>query len=171
MSMSNIFEHGNVVSILYPSDMQTAVADDWIYMGNAHSIDIICFFGAGVANDDPDIHITQATTNSGGSEKGVNITRYYLKQGTLLSTSSIGGTFTVTTQAASYVISLDASSAETQQIVGIHVSADELDVTNGFDWIRASVPDTGSAGAKLGCILGILHPARFSDDSGGVNPL
>ncbi len=169
--IGNLFEQGNVVSILYPSDTQTAVADDWIDMANAHAIDIIFFKGAGTANDDPDLWVTQATTNAGAGEKAVNFTHYYLKQGTLLSTSSIGGTFTKTTMTASYIISFGATSAEEQMICGVHIEADMLDVSGGFHWVRASVPDTGAAGAQYGCILGVLWPARYADDSGGPNPL
>jgi hypothetical protein len=50
--MFNIFEHGNVVSNLYPSDMQTAVADDWIDMKDYHAMDIVWFKGAGTGGDD-----------------------------------------------------------------------------------------------------------------------
>jgi hypothetical protein len=169
MASNNIFEHGNVVSILYPSDLQTAVADDWIDLSDYHALDIIFFKGAGTAADDPDIHVTQATSNAGAGEKGIAISEYYLKQGTLLSTSSVGGQFTKTTQTASYVISFDGTSAETQMICGIHIEADMLDVTGGFRWVRATVPDVGT-NAQLGCILGVLHPARYQQEQ-TPNPL
>lgn len=161
MASTNIFEEGNVVSILYPSDTQTAVADDWIHLGDYHSLDIVFFKGAGTANDDPDIHVTQATSNAGAGEKALNFDTYYLKSGTLLSTSSVGGQFTKTTMTASYIVSFGATSAEEQMICGIHIEADQLDVTGGFEYVRASVPDTGAAGTQLGCILGILHPSRY----------
>ena len=93
-----------------------------------------------------------------------------MKQGTLLSTASIGGQFTKTTQTASYVISLGTTSAEEQAIVGIHVEADELDVTGGFRWIRTTIPDTGSAGAQLACVLAVLHPSRYKQEQ-TPNPL
>lgn len=164
----NIFEQGNVISILYPSDLQTAVADDWIDMADYHAMDIIFFKGAGTAGDDPDVHITQATSNAGAGEKGLDVDHYYLKSGTLLSTSSIGGSFTKTTMTASYIVDLGAASAEVQQIVGFHIDSDMLDSNNSFRYVRASVPDVGS-NAQLGCILGIMYP-RYAGETAS-NPL
>ena len=160
--ISNIFEHGNVVSILYPSDLQTAVADDWIDLSDYHALDIVFFKAAGTAGDDPDIWVTQATSNAGAGEKALNFDTYYLKQGTLTN-SSIGGLFTKTTMTSSYIISFNATSAEQQMICGIHIEADMLDVTGGFKYVRASVPDVG-ANAQLGCIVGVLHPGRYKQE-------
>ena len=169
MASNNIFEHGNVVSVLYPADLQTKVTADWIDMSDYHAVDFIFFKGVGTAADDPDVWITQATTNAGGGEKGVAISEYYLKQGTLLSTASLGGQFTKTTQTASYVISFDGTSAETQMLVGIHVEADELDVTGGFRWVSANVVDVGG-NAQLGCIVAVMHPSRYQQEQ-TPNPL
>ena len=169
MGSNNIFERGNVVSILYPSDLQTAVADDWIDMSDYHAIDIIFFKGAGTAGDDPTLKLTQATSNAGAGEKALNVSTYYKKSGTLLSTSSIGGQFTKTTQAASYTIVGGGTSAEEQAIWGIHVEADQLDVSGGFTHIRASIDDVGT-NAQLGCILAVLWPGRYKGET-APNPL
>lgn len=159
----HLAEETVVVSILYPSDLQTAVGDDWIDMSDLHSLDIVLFKGSGTAGDDPEIHITQATDNSGSDEKGLDVSEYYLKQGTL-ATSSDGGTFTKTTVTASYVVSFDATSAEDQMIAVFHIEADMLDTNNSFTHVRASVPDVGS-NAQYGCILGIGHP-RYKGEEG-----
>lgn len=164
----NLAEEAVIVSILYPSDTQTAVADDWIDMSELHSLDIVLFKGAGTANDDPDLHITQATSNAGAGEKGLNFDHYYLKQGTLLSTSSVGGQFTRTTMTASYIVSFGATSAEEQMLCVVHIEADTLDRANSFRYVRASVPDTGAAGAQYGCILGIGHPRYAGDPTPNV---
>ena len=169
MASNNIFEHGNVVSVLYPSDLQTKVTADWIDMSNYHAVDFIFFKGTTTAGDDPDLHLTQATTNGGVGAKGVPISEYYLKTGTLLSTASLGGQFTKTTQTASYLISFDATSAEEQMLVGIHVEADELDVSGGYRWITANIVDTGN-NACLGCIVAVLHPSRYGQEQ-TPNPL
>ena len=168
--MHNIFEHGNVVSMLYPSDLQTAVADDYICLKDFHALDIIFFKGAGTAADDPTITLKQATDAAGSGAKDLNVSEYYLKQGTLLSTSSVGGVFTKTTQAATNEWAFDGTSAETQMICGIHIEADMLDVSGGFDCVQASIADVGS-NAQYGCILAVLYPSRYKDDSGGMNPL
>jgi len=170
MSLSNLFEQGNVVSVLYPSDLQTKVTADWINMNEYHAMDLIVFKGAGTAADDPTLTIQQATSSAGAGAKDLNIDHYYLKEGTLLSTTSIGGTFTKTTQTASNTIVGGAASAESQWICGVHIEADMLDVSGGFNWVTANIADVGS-NAQLGCILAVMYPARFKDDSGGVNPL
>lgn len=153
----HLAEEAVIVSILYPSDLQTAVADDWIDMSDLLSLDIIFFKGAGTAGDDPDIHVTQATSNAGAGAKALNFTEYYYKEGTLLSTSSVGGQFTKQTMAASYIISFGATSAESQGIYVIHIEADMLDVSGGFTHVMASIPDVGT-NSQYGCILGIGHP-------------
>ena len=89
--MKNLFEEGNVVSILYPSDLQTAVSDDWIDVSNAHALEVIVFKGVGTGGDDPDIDFYQATVAAGSDTKALQVSKYYKKEGTLLSTSSIGG--------------------------------------------------------------------------------
>ena len=169
--MKNLFEQGNVVSILYPSDTQTAVADDYINVSHSHALEVIVFIGAGTAGDDPDIHFFQATTNAGAGAKALQVDRYYKKEGTLLSTSSVGGVFTLTTMTASDIVDLGADSAEVQGIYGFHIEADTLDVSNGFKWVQVSIPDTGSASAQYGCILGVLIPGRYQQENGGLNPL
>lgn len=170
MSMTNLFEQGNVVSILYPSDLQTKVTADSINMENYHAMDVIFFKGVGTAADDPTITIQQCTDAALTGAKDLNVSEYYLKQGTLLSTTSIGGVFTKTTQTATNAWAFDATSAETQMICGIHIEADMLDVTGGFNWITINVADVGT-NAQLGCIMAVLYPARYKDDSGGENPL
>jgi hypothetical protein len=169
MASNNIFEHGNVVSVLVPADLQTKVTADWIDMSDYHSVDFIFFKAVGTAADDPDVHVTQATSNAGAGEKGLAISEYYLKQGTLLSTSSIGGQFTKTTQTASYVISFDGDSAEQQLLCGIHVEADQLDVTGGFRWLSVNVPDVGG-NAQIGGIVAVMHPSRYQQEQ-TPNPL
>lgn len=167
--MQNLFESGNVVSMLYPSDLQTAVADDWIDLSDYHALEIILFKGAGTDGDDPDIRVRQATSAAGAGAKALPFDTYYLKEGTLLSTSSVGGQFTKTTQAASYVVSFGATSAEHQMICGIHIEADMLDVDGGFKYVQASVPDVGN-NAQYGCILGVLIPGRYQQEL-APNPL
>jgi hypothetical protein len=168
MASNNIFEHGNVISVLYPSDIQTKITADWIDMSNYHAVDFIFFKGTTTAGDDPDLLVTQATTD-GGTPKALAISEYYLKSGTLLSTASIGGQFTKTTQTASYLIDFDATSAEEQMLCGIHIEADMLDVSGGYRWITANVLQTGS-NAHLGCILAVMHPSRYGQEQ-TPNPL
>ena len=169
MGSNNIFEEGNVVSILYPSDIQTKVTADYIDMADNHALEILFFKGVTTSGDDPVLTIQQATSNAGAGAKDLNVDFYYLKSGTLLSTSSIGGQFTKTTLTASNVITGHATSAEEQQLLGIHIEADMLDVSGGFQYVTVNVADTGT-NAHYGCILGVLIPGRYKQES-APNPL
>jgi len=161
----NICENGNIVSMLYPSDLQTAVADDYISMENYNHLTIVFFKGVTTAADDPTLTLVQAKTAAGGSVKDLLIVdKYYKKQGTLLSTNSDGGQFTLTTQTASNTIVGDADSAEEQALWVIEIEASELDCDGGFYFVQASIGDTGS-NAHYGCILGILTEPRYGQES------
>ena len=139
-------------------------------MEGYHAADVIFFKGVGTAAQDPVITIQQATTDAGGGVKDLNISEYYLKQGTLLSTTSIGGLWTKTTQTATNAWAFDGDSAEEQGLYGIHIETDQMDVTGGFKWFTVNIADVGG-NAQLGCILAVLYPGRYKDDSGGTNPL
>ena len=169
MASNNIFEEGNVVSILYPSDIQTKVTADWVDLSDYHALEIIFFKGVTTAGDDPVLTIQQATSAAGAGAKDLVIDHYYLKSGTLLSTSSVGGVFTKTTMTASNVITGHATSAEEQQLYGIHIEADMLDASGGFRYVTMNVADTGT-NACYGCILGVLIPARYQQEQ-TPNPL
>jgi len=166
----NICENGNIVSILYPSDIQTAVADDWINLKGYGHLDVVFFKGAGTAGDDPTLTFAQATVVAGTDTKALTIVdKYYLKQGTLLSTSTVGGVFTKTTQTKATTIVGDGTSAEEQMIMVIPIDAEDLDVDNGFCCVQVSVGDVGS-NAQFGCILGILTDPRYGGET-PINPL
>ena len=161
----NICENGNIVSMLYPSDLQTAVADDWISLENYNHLTIVVFKGAGTGGDDPTLTLQQATSAAGAGAKDLLIVdKYYKKQGTLLSTNSVGGQFTLTTQTASNTIVGDATSAEEQALWVIEVEASELDCDGGFYFVQASIADVGT-NSQFGCILGILTEPRFGQQT------
>jgi len=101
--------------------------------------------------------VKQAQDVSGTGAKALNFTRVDAKVGAQTGI----GTFTTVTQAAGNTYT-DAVSAEAQGLFVIDIQADDLDVDNGFDCVQVSIPDTGSAGAQIGCALYLLHEPRYA---------
>ncbi len=141
-----------------PVNLATAAnPGDWMSMKNYERCTIVFFGAAGTAGDDPTLTLEQATTVSGGSAKALNFTRIDMKQGSDLYT--IGDYTTVTQAAANTYVHTDG--AENQKIWLVDVKAEDLDVDNGFDCIRASISDVGT-NAQLACLLYLMRGPRHS---------
>lgn len=150
-------EQFQVASGFVPVNLATASnPGDWISMKTLERLVIIFFAAAGTAGDDPTITLEQATAVAGTSAKALNFTRIDRKQGSDLLTI---GTYTTTTQSAGNTYTNDTS-AEEQKIWIVEVKAEDLDVDNGFDCVRATISDVGS-NAQLGAMLYIGAP-RYS---------
>lgn len=147
----------DIIPNIVPVDTQTgANPGDYISLKNASGIAYVYFKAAGTANDDPVFTFRQAVDVAGTSVKDLAvITTHYQKQAAtnLLST----GTWTKVTQAAAATVTLNSTSAEQVGIYVFEISADQLDVDNGFDCVICNVADTGAAGAQLGTCIAILY--------------
>ena len=128
----------------------------WVSLKNYEHITIVFFKAAGTAGDDPTITVEQATAVAGTSNKALDFTETWTKDGTLTAV----GTFTKNTQAAANTYT-DATTAEVQSIWLIEIDSVTLDVANGFDCVQAAVADVG-ANAQLGCLLYILTKPRYA---------
>jgi len=156
------FQEANIVSAFVPVDMQTAANDgDWVSLANYQRCVAVLFKAAGTAGQDPVFTLEQATTAAGGSSKALTFTTIYKKVGTQTGISS----WTKTTQSAAGTYT-DAVSAEAEAIIAVEISASDLDVDNGFDFVRLTIPDVGGA-AQLGCAFYIMLDPR---DSGQTMP-
>ena len=144
--MAHLVQNAQIISAFVPVDLQDGANDgDWVNMENHNHVAVVFFKAAGTAGDDPTLTITQATDNSGSGEKALNFTRVYTKTGAQTSTTQ----FTVVDQSAANTYT-DATSAEAQAIWVVEIDAQDLDVTNGFTHVQASVADVGT-NAQLGC--------------------
>lgn len=149
----------DVIPAFAPLDLQTARVGDWASLKNAHGVTIIFYKGVGTAGDDPTLTVEQAKDVAGTGAKNLAVvTEHWRKQAATDLTGS--GTWTRATQAASQDVAYDATSAEEALIDIIHIDADELDVDNGFDCVRAKIADVG-VNAQLGTILYILEGLRY----------
>ena len=159
-------EHSQIVVGLMPYDtMDAAVAGDWVSAKLFHSIIVKFVRAAGSAGEDPTITIEQATNVAGANAKALNFTDIYEKEGLTNAAGGMAaiGTFTKQTQAAANTYT-SGTSGENDVMWCIEFDADELDVDNGFDCIRASVSDPGSGGDYYGYLEYILIEARYKQD-------
>jgi len=149
---------GNVLDIIpaiIPVDLQTAANNgDYVKLTNAAGVMFVVFKAAGTDGDDPVISIAQAQDASGTGSKALTaIRRIFLKEGTLTAVTTWTETEAASNPGSTYT--MDGTSAQSQALVCFYVQASDLDVENGFDWVRMVIADTGS-NAQLGCGLYIL---------------
>lgn len=153
----------DLVMAFRPIDMQDAagehVTGDWVSMKNCERIICVLMGGVGTAGQDPVMTFDQAKTNAGGSSKTLAVVdTVYRKQAAtdLLST----GVWAKTTQTAAATYS-HTDAAEQVKIHAVEIRAEDLDVDNGFSFLRMTVPDVGGAaqlGAGLYILVGLAHP-------------
>lgn len=150
----------DIVPAIIPVDLSGAAnAGDWVNLRDYEGLIAVLFKGIGTAGQDPVFTLEQATAAAGTGAKALTFTRIRSKVGTLTAV----GTWTLTTQTAAGTYT-DAVSAEAEAVIAVVVRAAELDINNGFTWVRLSIPDVGAA-AQLGCGFYILYGGRYKSAS------
>lgn len=156
-------EKCQIIPAFLPVNLATGANNgDWINLKNYNRCAVVFIGGPGAAAQDPTITLLQAQSD-GGSSKALNFTRIDTKQASALTAV---GTYTTTTQADGNTYT-NATMGETAQVVVIDISVDDMDIANGYDWLQASIADTGST-SKIGAMFYILHEPKYN--SGGVLP-
>ncbi len=155
-------EQAQIAAGFLPVDLQTATPasrqGDWVSLAQHHHLVILLYKDGGTANEDVTLTVEQATNASGGDAKPLAFTRIARKQGANL----LGiGAWTETTQTASHTYT-NATSGEEELLWVVEFDAAELDVQEGFQFVRASVNDVGN-NPQLGCLLYLLTEPRFGD--------
>lgn len=154
--MERFLQDINIEAAFVPVDMSGAANDgDWINLALYSSVICVLLKAAGTAGQDPVFTLNQAQAADGTGSKALNFTTIYSKVGTLATTAA----FTRVAQAAANTYT-DAVSAEAQAIIAVEVSAEDLDINNGFTFVQMAIPDVGAA-AQLGCGFYILAGARY----------
>lgn len=152
----HLLEKIQVASGFVPVDLAGGVAaGDWVSLKNYRRCAIVLFKAAGAAGEDPVLSLEQATDVTGADAKALTFDRVDVKQGTL---NAIGEFTTLANADADHT---DAASGEAQAIWVVDVLAEDLDIENGFDCLRASVADVGVT-AQLGALLYLLHEPRYA---------
>lgn len=158
MQMSRLLERVQIVEGFKAVDLQAAANNgDYVSLENYGGVLILFHSAVGTAGDDPTLTVQQAQDVAGAGVKALNFTRIDRKQ----AATDLSGTgqWTKTTQAAANTYT-EATAAEQDLLWAVDIQADELDVDNGFDCVRATVADIG-ANAQLGMLLYLLYDPRY----------
>ena len=127
----------------------------WVDISNMQSLTFIMDDGVGTLGNDPAITLQQADSATGGNAKALNVSHYYLKKPAGAATALTRGfafeKVTLST-AGNSVVQDDWS--EKHVLVAVHIKPIDLDVTNGFHFVRASVSDPNAAEVIAGLYIG-----------------
>jgi len=157
----HILEKVDIVPAIIPINIGTARAGDVISMKNWGRCAIVFFKDAGVNNEDVTLTVEQASSVAPSNAKALAFTRVDTKQGAALTSV---GTWTKVTQAAANTYT-NTDLGGQQALLVIDIKAEDLDVDNGFDCIRVSSSDAGTA-TSLGAALYLLHEPRYMKEGG-----
>jgi hypothetical protein len=155
---------------LAPVNLATAAnTGKRLAMSEVTSVDIVVIKGAGTAAEDPVLTLKQHTAATSGTTADLaTITEYWLKNEATLDGDE---TWTKVTQAAAATITdpgAGGTSAESEQLVVIHVRADQL--TPGNTHISLDIADSGT-NSQLGAVLYIIHTTDHAVASALPAPL
>ena len=130
---------------------------DWVSLKTYGRCAVVLVKTPGAAGEDPVLNLEQATDVAGTDAKALTFDRIDIKEGDL----SAIGTFTKLPHGISSYTG--AGSAQSEAIWAIDVKAEDLDIDNGFDCLRASLADVGVT-SQLATVLYLLHEPRYAGD-------
>lgn len=141
-----------------PIELTSARTGDVICMKGYKRCGILLIKGIGTAGQDPTVTVLQGTDVAFGTNKALNFTELYVKQDPT-SLADVGQ-WTKVTQAAGNTYT-DATSAEQATLWWIEFKAEDLDIANNYDCIRASLGDAGT-NTQLGALIYILGDPLYA---------
>jgi hypothetical protein len=155
----NLLEMVQIQPAFVPASLTTAQTGDVVSMKNYRRCLVKFVKGIGTAGQDPTITLAQGTDVAFGTTKALTFTTIYEKAD--LTQISDVGQWTKITQAAGATYT-DATAAEKALVWCIDIKAEDLDVANDYDCIRASIGDVGTA-SQIGYVEYILYdPVQMS---------
>lgn len=160
--MALFLEKNNIVEGFPPRDL-SAAANNGDYVSLKHYGRVVVVFASGVGTngDDPTVVFQQAQDVAGTGAKDLdpNPRKAYKKQ----AATNLAGTGAWSSASGDLsgndLTNTDA--AEQALIWAVEIAADELDVDNGFDCIRATVADVGN-NAQPGYLFYLMLDARHT---------
>jgi hypothetical protein len=156
---ARLLEQVQIVSGFPPAALTTARTGDVVCLKNYRRCLVLFHAAIGLAGEDPTITLLQGTDVAFGTNKPLNFTELYVKMDATHLTDV--GQWTKVTQAAANTYT-DATSGEQEKIWAIEFKAEDLDIDNGYDCIRAALGDTGSTASQVGVIFYILGDPWFT---------
>jgi hypothetical protein len=149
----SLLEQVQIVSGFAPIALTSVRTGDVVSLKNYRRCLILFHKGIGGAGEDPTITLLQGTDVAFGTNKALTFTNIYKKQDPT-SLADVGQ-WTKVTQAAANTYT-DATSGEQAALWAIDVKAEDLDIANNYDCIRASIGDVGSV-SQIGAVEYILY--------------
>ena len=142
-----------VVAGIVPIDLSGGAKNgDWVSLSDYDSLTVVYVTDVGTAGQDATIKLQQSTTNAGaGPVKDVVAGQWYVVQGAALDddfeTDGTPGSF--------------EDDGETMCIARIEITADQLDLANGYAFVRVHASNPGATAGKFGAAVYILRGARY----------
>jgi hypothetical protein len=166
---------GGGVSIALPPVDLAAAAANTLYAKVRDINDflwLIWYLGAGTAGDEATLSLQQATNASGGSAKTLPITEVWFKRGgptfaTNPATNDLwtkNATISRETPANTYATAANRVAATNHFMAAIRISPKDLDMGNGFGWVRGGCTDVG-ANAQLGFAFWVPEGIAYQGSS------
>ncbi len=151
----SLLEQVQIVSGFAPQALTTARTGDVVSLKNYRRCLVVFHKGIGGAGEDPTITLAQGTDVAFGTNKALTFTTIYVKQ----DPTSLGdvGQWTKVTQSAANTYT-DATAGEQAALWAIDIKAEDLDIANNYDCIRASLGDVGSV-SQIGDVTYWLYDA------------
>lgn len=149
----SILENVQIVSGFAPTSLGTARTGDVVSLKNYRRCLVLFHKGIGIASNDPTITILQGTDVAFATNKALNFTTIYVKMDPT-SLADVGQWTKVTQNAANTYT--DDTTGEKEVLWAIDFKAEDLDISLGYDCIRASIGDVGTA-AQYGDIKYLMY--------------
>ncbi len=154
-----LLERMQIVPGFPPAALTTARTGDVVSLKGYRRCLVLFHAAIGSAGEDPTITILQGTDVAFGTNKPLDFTEIFVKMdATHLSDV---GQWTKVTQAASNTYT-DATSGEQEKMWAIEFKAEDLDIENDYDCIRAALGDVGSVATQIGALYYLLSDPIFS---------
>lgn len=159
----SILNQVQIVSGFAPIAITSARTGDVVSLKNYRRCLVLFHKGIGTAGEDPTITILQGTDVAFGTNKALDFGTIYVKQ----DPTSLGdvGQWTKVTRtitAGSTNTYTDATTGEQAVLWAIDFKAEDLDIANNYDCIRASIGDVGSV-SQIAALEYILYDPIVSD--------
>jgi hypothetical protein len=151
-------EAANFAVGFVPVDLSAGANNgQWISLVDYQKCVAVLYAAAGTSGDDPVITVNQAQDNLGTASKALNFTRIRTLAG-----STIPGVSTIVTQSAANTYTATGTGAQ-QKFIAIEINGSDLDVTNGFQHVQASVAQ--AAHSQIGGVFYVMFAARHPQRS------
>ena len=144
----------HIVNAFSPVDLEDgAQSGDWVSLAKYDSLTVVYSSDVGTATEDVTVKLREAKTAAGGDAKDLAAGQWYAAQHATALTDAL----TATGTPGSFT-----DDGETLCIARVEVTADQLDVAGGFQFVQVTASDPGSTAGKLASAVYILRGARWA---------